>query len=184
MAVPDPTPDVYTQLLQIIQQSSIIPDESLTQAGKAADAKATGDAIDKVMQDVVQMVGETADDIMGSMADRVIEHGTDGAWYWEKWLSGKAVCWCRYVLGNVNVTRAWGNWYESDYYYVDFPTGLFSTAPDFLDITLMSSDGAAYISRYLEDMTATNTGRFNLSRATSRTVYRVVLGLYAIGRWK
>lgn len=189
LSVPEPTPDIYTQLMQIIQQSSIIPDASLTQAGKAADAKATGEAIQQVMQDVVDMVGETADDIMDSMVDRVVERGTDATWTWEKWKSGKAVCWGTASLGNVSVNNRWGStedaypWRESAAYTQDFPEGLFNVPPKFLDITVMNSSGAVFVSRYVEDLTATNTGKFTLSRPTSMTVNNVVLGFYAIGTW-
>ena len=189
VAVPDPTPDVYTQLLEILHNSSIIPDASLTQAGKAADAKATGDAIQQV-QDVVDMVGETVDDVMDSMADRVVERGMDSTWTWEKWKSGKAVCWGTASLGNVSVNTRWGAtedqypWRESAYFTQDFPKGLFDAAPQFLDITVMNSSAAVFVSRYVEDLTATNTGKFTLSRPTSQTVNNVVLGFYAIGTWK
>ena len=189
VAVPDPTPDVYTQLLQIIRQSSIIPDATLTLEGKAADAKATGEAINKAKEDVVAMVGETADDIMDSMVDRVVERGTDATWTWEKWKSGKAVCWGTASLGNVSVNNRWGAtedqypWRESAAYTQDFPEGLFNVTPKFLDITVMNSSGAVFVSRYVEDLTATNTGKFTLSRPTSMTVNNVVLGFYAIGTW-
>lgn len=79
VAVPDPTPDVYTQLMQIIQQSSLIPDASLTQAGKAADAKAVGEAIDAVIQDTATMMGETIDDLKAGPLTLVrgVHYGTD-----------------------------------------------------------------------------------------------------------
>lgn len=50
-AVPDPTPDIYTQIIQMVQNASIIPDASLTQAGKAADAGAVGTALTQLRQD-------------------------------------------------------------------------------------------------------------------------------------
>lgn len=196
VAVPDPTPDVYTQLLQIISQSSIIPDATLTQEGKAADAKATGAAIAKVKQDTVTMVGETVDDIMDSMVDRVVERGTEGSWTWEKWKSGKAVCWGTATLGNVSVSTKWGvaydesnnpnpyPWRESAAFTQAFPEGLFNVAPQFLDITVVNSSAAVFVSRYVEDLTATNTGKFTLSRPNKMTVENVVLGFYAIGTWK
>jgi hypothetical protein len=53
-----------------------------------------------------------------------------------------------------------------------------------LDITVVNSSAAVFVSRYLEDLTATNTGKFTLSRPTSMTVNNVKLGFYAIGRWK
>ena len=36
--------------------------------------------------------------------DFVIEHGTDGTWYWRKWSSGLAECWAKSTSGSVNWT--------------------------------------------------------------------------------
>jgi hypothetical protein len=122
--------------------------------------------------------------------DYIVEQGTSGDWTWEKWASGKAVCWGAASLGNVNVNNKWGSsednypWRESSAFTQDFPEGLFNAPPQFLDITLINSSAAVFVSRYLEDLTATNTGKFTLSRPTSMTVNNVKLGFYAVGRWK
>lgn len=77
--VPDPTPDVYAQLMQMIQQSGIIPDSTLTQAGQPADAKAVGEAIDAVIQDTATMMGETIDDLKAGPITLVrgVHYGTE-----------------------------------------------------------------------------------------------------------
>lgn len=79
MTPPDPTPDIYTQLLQKIEQSGIIPDSSLTQAGQPADAKATGDAIQRVVDDTTTMMGETIDDLKAGPITLVrgVHYGTE-----------------------------------------------------------------------------------------------------------
>lgn len=78
-AVPDPTPDIYTQLLQIIQQSSIIPDSTLTQAGKAADAKATGEAIAAALQAADDMISDAIDKMRAEpiVLVRGVHYGSD-----------------------------------------------------------------------------------------------------------
>lgn len=52
-----------------------------------------------------------------SVADFVVEQGTTGIWYWRKWYSGAAECWCRNNV-DVNVNTAWG----SALYYGVTPT--------------------------------------------------------------
>lgn len=124
------------------------------------------------------------------LLDYIVASGIDGDWNWEMWKSGKAVCWGVASLGNVNVNKRWGlsedgyPWRESAAFTEDFPEGLFIDAPQFLDITVVNSTAAVFVSRYVEDLTATNTGKFTLSRPTSMTVNNVKLGFYAIGRWK
>ena len=41
-------------------------------------------------------------------ADFVVEQGTEGIWYYRKWNSGVAECWCRNNV-DVNVNIAWGS---------------------------------------------------------------------------
>lgn len=195
VAVPDPTPDVYTQLLEILNQSGIIPDATLTQEGKAADAKATGAAIDKVRTDVSQMVVEAKNALKEELqdADRIIEIGTEectdytGTWYWKKYASGEARCHGRFNFGSVACTTGWGNygWHESAGMYKTFPAGLFVESPLHLDISLVTANGAAFVTQDKgTDISATQTGRFTLSRPTSMTLTNVSLGFEVIGRWK
>ena len=116
-------------------------------------------------------------------ADYVTQRGTGGNWTWEKWNSGKAVCWGAFNIGEVAVTTAWGNWYESKGYTQDFPAGLFAAVPQIVDIAVRNSDSAMFVSRY-GTLTAGNIGTFTFSRPTSRTVQNVDVGLLVIGSWK
>ena len=124
------------------------------------------------------------------LLDYIVASGIEGDWNWEMWKSGKAVCWGNASLGKVDVNKRWGSsedgypWRESAAFTKDFPEGLFNAPPQFLDITVVNSTAAVVVSRYLEDLTATNTGKFTLSRPTSMTVNNVKLGFYAVGRWK
>ena len=40
--VPDPTPDIYAQLIKMIEEAHIVPDATLSKSGYAADAGAVG----------------------------------------------------------------------------------------------------------------------------------------------
>ena len=125
------------------------------------------------------------------VGDYIIEIGAEestdehsGTWYWEKWASGKAVCYGRFEYGTVACTKAWGSMYEKTGLYKAFPVGLFIDIPLHLDISLVNG-GAAYVSRdSAGDITAMSTGRFSLARPTSMTLHEISLGFEAIGRWK
>ena len=128
--------------------------------------------------------------VADSLADAVIETGTaamgsNGTWTWAKWKSGKAECWGQRNYGNMAINTAWGNWYESESFVQTFPTGLFSEAPTHLDIEVIKSNGSAFLSRgYDNTISASDTGKFNLTRPTALTLSQVHLGFYAIGKWK
>lgn len=154
-------------------------DTTLTQSGVPADAKATGDAIRDVQSTLYLIV------------DCIVAFGTEecadypGTWHWEKWASGKAVCYGRFDFGSVSCTNSWGNMYESTGMYKTFPAGLFVDVPLDLSIDLMKGSGAAFVTQdRADEMTAQQTGRFTLSRPTSMTLKNVSLGFEVIGRWK
>lgn len=127
----------------------------------------------------------------GGTGDSVIETGTEamgsnGTWYWEKWSSGKAVCWGVRNYGNMAINKAWGSMYESASFNQDFPTGLFIEIPYFI-IHSVRAGGAVFVEQGWNTTTpptATNTGTFCCYRPTSMTVSQVHLGFYATGRWK
>lgn len=158
------------------------PDTTLIISGKAADAKATGDAIREVQN------------TLNVIADWPVAFGTDdtstdypGTWYWEKWASGKAVCYGRFDFGSVACTKSWGEngFRESEGMYKTFPAGLFSDIPLHLDISLVTGSGAAFVTQDRgRDITAQQTGRITLSRPSAMTLNGVSLGFEVIGRWK
>lgn len=65
-----------------------------------------------------------------SIADYVVERGTSSIWTWEKWNSGKSVCWGTLDI-EVTAWSAWGSLYEgtptSGPTY--FPSNLFIAVP-------------------------------------------------------
>lgn len=123
--------------------------------------------------------------------DYIVDQGTEamgsnGTWYWEKWSSGKAVCWGVRNFGNMAINKAWGSMYESASFTQDFPTDLFIDIPYFI-IHCVRAGGAVFVEQGWNTTTpptAANTGTFCCYRPTSMTVAQVYLGFYAIGRWK
>lgn len=125
------------------------------------------------------------------LADYVIEQGTSSmgandTWHWSKWKNGKAECYGVCNLGDMNISTAWGNWFESaNNFNKDFPNGLFVDTPEVLHIDVISSNGAAFIERgHGNTPSATNTGYFKICRPTNLSLSQVKVSFHAIGHWK
>lgn len=111
--------------------------------------------------------------------------GSNGTWYWRKWRSGRAECYGCRNYGNMSISTAWGNMYESAEFNQSLPTGLFAVAPEVVQINIIKSSGAAFVEQgYNNDITATTTGKFALCRPNVQNLSQVHLGFNVIGRWK
>ena len=121
---------------------------------------------------------------LDGLSDYIIATGTDGIWTWEKWASGKAVCWGKRNYGSIAVTTPWGNIYSSDIINEDFPNGLFADIPDYMDTRMLGGEGEVFIASGATGTSAANTGNISLNRPTSKTLSNATIGYYAIGRWK
>lgn len=69
-------------------------------------------------------------DYIPADADVVVEQGTSGIWTYRKWNSGIAECWGTHSWAATQ-WNAWGNVYESNQSYVNYPTNLFISTPWF-----------------------------------------------------
>ena len=124
------------------------------------------------------------------LTDYIIEQGeeamgSNGTWRWEKWASGKAVCYGKRNYGNMAVSSAWGSLYQSAQFSQDLPSNLFIAAPEYLDIQVINASAMAMVAQGTSGgATKDSTGNFLVWRPTSMTVSQVYLGFYAIGRWK
>lgn len=120
--------------------------------------------------------------------DYVETRGTSGIWTYEKWASGKAVCWGKNNFGTVACATAWGSIYSSaTALSIDFPSGLFNASPTDLSIDLLYAGGGT--SRWLiygaTAPTATTIGGIYLAGGTSKSSHtNVTIGFHAIGTWK
>lgn len=124
-----------------------------------------------------------------SIEDFVIEQGSEsmgsnGTWYWQKWLSGKAECWGCRNYGRMAITTAWGNLYRSETFAQDLPSGLFARTPDVININLVSCDFGGWVCLH-ESTTpsAATTGGFIVVRPASATTSRTYIGFHIIGEW-
>lgn len=117
------------------------------------------------------------------LADFVLETGTDGMWYYEKWASGKAVCYGKKNYGSL-ATKAWGYLYASSELSVTFPSGLFIENPQYISIETMYGGGyGGFVEKGYIVPTKDGISGFSIVRSTQATFSNATLGFHIIGRW-
>lgn len=119
-----------------------------------------------------------------TLVDYVVERWIDGIWTCEKWHSGKAVCWGNKNYGSKACTTAAGSLYQTAEMTIDFPDDLFNSAPNYIDMNILSSDYAGFIYRGSEAPDTTSIGKFFILRPTSVTYNGLTIAFRAIGTWK
>lgn len=127
---------------------------------------------------------------MGGAVDYIIEQGTEamgsnGTWYWEKWKSGKAVCYGVRNFGNMSVGSVWGSLYEAGPFTQEFPADLFVEAPFVVNMNIQQTSAGAFLEMSSNDtFSETSTGKFYVVKATSGTLSAVHICFHCIGRWE
>lgn len=69
-----------------------------------------------------------------TIADRIIETGTNTGWYYEKYASGKVEAWGTSNTGTLTMAAS-GNLYKASSVSVSIPSGIFTAAPSFVNVT-------------------------------------------------
>ena len=118
---------------------------------------------------------------LGLIADYTVETGTSGAWTYEKWESGKAICYGRFLKTIAATTQWGGTWYYGSIASENFPSGLFNSQP-FLT-TVIESDGLALMGPQNANITKDHTGEAFGVRPNSYTAQYYIM-YHAIGTWK
>ena len=116
--------------------------------------------------------------------DIVIERGTSGIWTYEKWNSGKAVCWGT-KTGNLSRISTYFNFHLYAFVDVAFPPNLFIKPPIvFPKMRIGTSGGGTIDIRYNGDVTITKDkmNAYGISETNATQACRA--DIYAIGRWK
>lgn len=126
-------------------------------------------------------------------ADYIIEQGTRQTgsgnslanWTFRKWNSGMYECWCRKHI-QTGVSTAWGGLYVSGALphtnliwpgaFIDIPVANITIAPN--------ASGAFLIAGGSTNLTATNTGGYEIARGTSLSSGNFYINYYGMGRWK
>lgn len=118
-------------------------------------------------------------------ADQIIEYGTSGSWFYQKWLSGKAECWAR-IQQTISSWTAWGSlYYGTPYTHYDYPTDLFMEAPALeVTTTMETGNNGDTIAGVSNNGTATRTPSLYAVRPTSGLTGNVYFMVHAIGKWR
>ena len=138
----------------------------------------------------VNYTGDISLDLDSILGDYVIETGeeamgTNGTWYWQKWASGRAICYGQRNYGRMAVTTAWGNLYRSEIFTQDLPNRLFNTTPDSIHIDLAHGTSGGWIVKHEDSApSAVTTGAFILVRPASATLTVSNIGFTICGTWK
>lgn len=184
---------VYQKLSQIVTDMTKLSAGSLTFGGSrnlltdqsAAVSTAAGraGATASNAQKTATAAQKKASAATGS--DKVVETGSGGIWRFEKWDSGKAVCYGTYdFTATANSFAATGNVF-SKAGSVSFPTGLFieppRAFPNVGNSTL--STFAAWIGHYM-DTTATDAKFLVYLASQLNNDATIGIDIYAVGRWK
>ena len=125
--------------------------------------------------------------------DYIVEQGTRTTgsgnsianWVYRKWNSGVAECWCRKHI-QTGVSTAWGGLYVSGSLphtnilwpvnFTEIPVANITIAPN--------ASGAFLIAGGSTNLTATNTGGYEIARGTSLSSGNFYINYYGIGQWK
>lgn len=121
--------------------------------------------------------------------------GSNGTWYWEKWYSGKAVCWGTRNFGIAAINTDHCGYYNqtplayrSASYTQDFPSGLFKAKPDSIQMCLTglnSTNIAVNLQPYDTLPSSSSVGTFVFTcPIKGLSMQRSDVSFYAIGRWK
>ena len=112
----------------------------------------------------------------------VIEEGTSGIWTYRKWSDGTAECWGYTASVNYAMTKTYGNLYYADLNRIDFPTGLFSSAPVVTGVRNSEGGGTGLVALVLNRTTKDSCGGYSQSASSLTTA--VSFSIYAVGKWK
>lgn len=132
----------------------------------------------KPIKDLILLVKEIAEKL-GLIADYVVEQGTSGIWTYEKWNSGIAECWCTSNPTSSASGTEGGLYFQS--VYVDFPSGLFVSAPSVTPTVHGNWIGGAWTGNGLTK-DKWHGYRWTSTSQTNTSALRIEL--IAKGRWK
>lgn len=113
---------------------------------------------------------------LGLIADYIVEQGTSGIWTYEKWNSGKAVCWGVETSSSTASTEG-GLFFRV--VYSTFPTSLFIDVP----VVEVTAKGNWIGGAMTGNSITKDSWQGYVWCATDHTA-NLLPHIYAIGRWK
>lgn len=113
--------------------------------------------------------------------DYIVEQGSDGAWHWEKWNSGKAIAYtpAPFSLGNKATTGKYGNGWFATVENLTLPS-IFNATPSIL-CQVYGSSGLLFTNVY--SISATRYSIY-IGNTLEQTVNNCTLNAWVMGRWK
>lgn len=116
------------------------------------------------------------------MRDYIVESGASGIWTYEKWKSGKAVCWGEYVGSTGAINTVWENTYYADKTIpaINYPFE-FTSLPALT--TGVHCGGWLYLFTSVAGTNA-KTPVYSPARPASSSSITIRVNYIAIGRWK
>lgn len=159
----------YNEVLEVVTYARKVLAEAQSEATELQKK------VDEALSELQEFY-EEAEQILDSIGqDYVVERGTSGIWTYEKWVSGKAVCWgCTETATidySVNSTA-----------FCELPSGLFITSPSFVSVNSLSSGGL--ITNSIYELTASVVSWFTVDHTTEPTSREVKFMVEVIGVWK
>ena len=124
--------------------------------------------------------------IQSLLGDYIVERGTSGIWTYEKWLSGKAVCW---GVATMSIAASGMSPVGSFFYRTatsSFPSGLFDATPELFTSVKDDSDSNGWLFWVAKQLgTTKTTAYYTIMRHTNPNVaLDVGVNLYAVGTWQ
>lgn len=114
--------------------------------------------------------------------DYVLEQGTSGIWTYRKWASGVAECWGE-VTVNTAITEKLGTMAFTVTPYFAWPSGLFSTAPNNIYASSVTTAPLLPVARTAEG-SSTRFRMYMLYPEPYADAINWVISVHAIGKWK
>ena len=111
--------------------------------------------------------------------DWIVEQGTSGNWTYRKWNSGIAECWGTHNPSSSTSGTEGGLYFQS--IYIDFPSGLFASAPRTLVTAHGNWIGGAMTGNGL---TAAKWQGYRWTPTSQTNTGTLKIELYCIGTWK
>ncbi len=157
-------------------------------AGTAASVTNSGTENAAVLNFVIPR-GDKGD--AGSAADYVVQKGTTGKWSWEKWNSGKKVCWATFDTDALVTDTAWGQMYYGTWmnleanktarrYPFDFttaPTVIVSPVPNSTNDYFLITDSVNNLGT-----SKTHAPAYAIARPTVGTITTPQISYFVVGK--
>lgn len=100
-------------------------------------------SLQTTLADALGITGANKDGV--TIADRIIETGTNTGWYYEKYASGKVEAWGAEATGTLTLSAS-GSLYRANSVSISIPSGIFTATPTYAHAFAQYGTNAAFVS--------------------------------------